>query len=222
MPGTFGQRSPGGSPSINAFNMPPFGPQTPTSIDTIFFTPPNRYALNGDYFSIPVSFDGHEDFRGRSDFVMELPKRLKKAATRNRSCESSPALIRIVPFEDLVRHTTTPGSIESPSIFVTESPPVSSQPSSTMAYNEHGELVNADVLLTPPTPSAMTAVEITRVIKKAYHHEVSQLYSCYRRLRCIFSQLGGVNHRYSLNLLDNRLIVWDCRGVKVVHTEGNG
>jgi hypothetical protein len=41
-----------------------------------------------------------------------------------------------------------------------------------MVYNEYGELVDERTLKHRPSPSELSVVQILRVIRKAYHHQV--------------------------------------------------
>lgn len=51
------------------------------------------------------------------------------------------------------------------------SPPPTVPPS--MVYNEYGELVSAHAVIHPPHSKDMTTLQILRIIKKGYHHNVS-------------------------------------------------
>jgi hypothetical protein len=169
MPGTFGNRTPGVYATIDDVSVP-IDCYSPVSIDTLLATPCRLPYGIFDYFSIPVSFDGAEDTRGQTDFVMELPDRSRRTI-RNRSCGSSPALINILPAKSVV-HSITPFDPDiqpslSPKI-ISESP----SPRISMVYNEYGELVDLEKLRIPLTPTEMTKTQILRIIGRAYHHEV--------------------------------------------------
>jgi hypothetical protein len=170
MPGTFGNRTPGSPLTLDDVAVP-IDCYSPASIDTLLATPYGLSCGSIDYFSIPVSFDGTGDFRGRSDFVMELPDRSKRSM-RNRSCESSPALIKIIPSKELPYLANPIEADVVPSLSTTVT--TNTKPYQvTMAYNEYGELANLEKLQTPLTPTEMTTTQILRVIRRAYHHEVS-------------------------------------------------
>lgn len=170
MPGTFGVLTPGTFPILSP-REPTCDCYSPDSVDTLLPTPRNKLALDNDYFSIPVMFDGQADFRGRmNDFVMELPNRPKRSAIRDPSCGSSPALIQIVTQEELEQSTASNPTRSEPSS--STNPPID-QDTGAMVYNEYGELVDENTLHTPQIPQDMTVTQLIRVINKAYHHDVS-------------------------------------------------
>jgi hypothetical protein len=47
----------------------------------------------------------------------------------------------------------------------------------TMVYNEYGELVDERTLRKSPKPEDLSVTQLLRVIKKAYHHDVSKALS---------------------------------------------
>lgn len=50
-----------------------------------------------------------------------------------------------------------------------------------MVYNEYGELVDAHSHLQTKSTQDLSVTEILRLIKKAYHHDVSSSHSCVLR-----------------------------------------
>jgi hypothetical protein len=166
MPGTFGSRTPGSPLALHHVSVPVEN-YTPASIDALLATPYSPISPP-DYFSIPINFDGAQDLKAASDFVMELPDRTH-GAMRNKSCKSSPALIKIMPHEDVLQPMTQ----IDPDAMPTLSPTSTITPTMIpMVYNEYGELVNLEKLKVPLSPDEMNTIQILRIIRRAYHHEV--------------------------------------------------
>jgi hypothetical protein len=110
----------------------------------------------------PSNIDGPSD---RKSPTTELPVSKEGYPSRHHSIASSPLLV--------VR--TTSGSRSGS---VSPAGPIDSVPL-TMVYNEYGELVSAHSVLHPGHSKDMSKVQILRIIKKGYHHNVSLIASSF-------------------------------------------
>ena len=150
---------------------------------------PTSCPLSPNYVDAPKTGPDDEQtfpFHDGVDGPAEIPSdslRLRQRVPRRRepSCGSSSTLIAVVNSEDLPDKTLAVEALDP-------EPPRNRSPSprrggstrsssdiakASMVYNEYGELVSAQSLLIPPTPSELSVTQILRVIKKAYHHDVS-------------------------------------------------
>lgn len=122
--------------------------------------------------------------------------RLSSSHNRNRSsCGGSPLI-----------HVTTPNQLDQAMAKLNiKSTSTARQPENSlfddfeefdvrqayMVYNEYGELVDAHNHLKARTTTDLSITEIMRLIRKAYHHDVSALYLCQMLWRGLkFALLG--------------------------------
>lgn len=102
------------------------------------------------------------------------------SSRREPFCPTSSPLVTITNADDSTKDSSTASPAPSP-------PPASLSPNRSrrinrfggtnpqpwMVYNEFGELVNAQTVLNPPKADELNNTQILRLIKKAYHHDVS-------------------------------------------------
>lgn len=90
-------------------------------------------------------------------------------------CGSSSPLIEVIPPEEL--KDSSPSKLliskEHPlSRLAKKDSRLKSSVKVCMVYNEYGELVDERTLKHHPKPSELSVIQILRVIRKAYHHQV--------------------------------------------------
>ncbi|KAF4626436.1 hypothetical protein G7Y89_g11719 [Cudoniella acicularis] len=144
-----------------------------------------------EYFSARHSVDGsgpsvHDDYFRTTLSTAPITEQLHTPITsrtshiRESSCSSSPKLIQIITTSE-VCETPEAFSDASPSSQKLSPPSIARRRAHrrsfmkggvvSMAYNEYGELVDADKLRKKQNSVDLTVVELLRVIIKAYHHD---------------------------------------------------
>jgi hypothetical protein len=164
-----------------------FTSQTGESFELKLEDVPAGCPLSSKYISTRSTDKDEQSFHlhERVDGTVKLSSasfslRPKPSHRRKISCGSSSPLIAVVNVEDLPDKIFVVEPLDlSPSRNPPPSPgSVEKVKSGTyiavasMVYNEYGELVDAQSLLNPPTPSELNVTQILRVIKKAYYHDV--------------------------------------------------
>jgi hypothetical protein len=165
-----------------------FTSQTGESFELKLEDVPTGCPLSSKYISTRSTDQKDEQsfpFPGRVDGTVKLssssfPLRPKQSHHRETSCASSSPLIAVVDVVDLPDKIFVVEALDSsPSRNRPPSPRSLGKVKSgtyiavaSMVYNEYGELVDAQSLLSPPTPSELNVTQILRVIKKAHYHDV--------------------------------------------------